>query len=158
VPTLGSLGDSSDDFKILNMNWAAFKFCTQLRASEIARAYGFTPRHWIRLAAVGKIPGARQPSGAKGQWLFDAEVFAKWWESRQREVMTWPGYTVEEKKSGGVAFSVKVESTAEAYRQQTAQLLKNVLGIGSRRSRPLRGVTGRDAHSRTRTTDSFVST
>ena len=29
----------------------------QLRASELARTYGFCPRHWIRLAAAGKIPG-----------------------------------------------------------------------------------------------------
>jgi hypothetical protein len=35
----------------------------QLRASEISDAYDFTPRHWIRQAAAGRIPGARQPSG-----------------------------------------------------------------------------------------------
>src|SRR5262249_8255553 len=113
-------------------NWPAARSCPQLRASEVARCYGFTSRYWIRLAATGKIPGARQPSGPKGQWLFDADIFAKWWDSKQREVVTWPGYTVEE-KSGGAAPSVRVENTAEVYRQQTAQLLKSVLGIGSGR-------------------------
>src|ERR1700760_585707 len=32
----------------------------QLKASEVAKRYGFTARHWTRLAAAGKIPGAWQ--------------------------------------------------------------------------------------------------
>jgi len=49
----------------------------QLRASDISDAYGFTSRRWIRQAAAGRIPGARQPSGVGGVWLFDARLFAK---------------------------------------------------------------------------------
>jgi hypothetical protein len=49
---------------------------SQLRASEISRQYGFTSRYWIRMAAAGRVPGARQPSGVGGAWLFDARLFA----------------------------------------------------------------------------------
>src|SRR4051794_33481884 len=92
--------------------------CPQLTASELAREYGFTPRQWTRLAATGKIPGAPQPSGAGGQWLFDAAVFRRWWEARKREVEAWPGYTAEGGFTGA-APSVRTESTAEASRQRT---------------------------------------
>jgi hypothetical protein len=36
-------------------------------ASDIAARYGFTARHWIRLAAAGKVPGAKQPTGPRGR-------------------------------------------------------------------------------------------
>jgi hypothetical protein len=50
----------------------------QLRASELSIHYGFTARYWIKRATAGTIPGARQPSGPKGHWLFDRRVFARW--------------------------------------------------------------------------------
>lgn len=50
--------------------------CPQIKASEIAADYGFTPRYWIRLAIAGRIPGVRQPSGPGGQWIFDRRAFA----------------------------------------------------------------------------------
>ncbi len=47
-----------------------------INASKIAERYGFTPRHWTRQAAAGLIPGAVQPSGPGGHWLFDQKAFA----------------------------------------------------------------------------------
>lgn len=46
--------------------------------SQIAANYGFTARHWVRQASSGLIPGATQPSGPGGHWLFDRRAFANW--------------------------------------------------------------------------------
>lgn len=54
---------------------ATIQESAQLRACDLARDYGFTARHWLRLAAAGKIPGARQPAGAGGHWLFERRGF-----------------------------------------------------------------------------------
>jgi hypothetical protein len=122
---------------------------TQLRASEIARVYGFSSRHWIRMAAEGRIPGARQPSGVGGVWLFDAVRFASWWESRTRRVESWLGYTVDaEVRYGGVAPSVRTESTGEASRQRIEQLRNAVFGNGSRTSTRSPGARSPGGHSR----------
>ena len=86
---------------------------SQLSASDLAREYGFTPRHWTRLAAAGRVPGARQPSGRLGQWLFEAAIFRQWWNSRKREVAIWPAYSVEGERIGLVP-SVKTENFGDA--------------------------------------------
>src|SRR5262249_58633274 len=70
----------------------------QLRASEIARAYGFTSRHWIRLAAAGKIPGAWQPSGPGGGGLFDQAQFVAWREASKRRATPWRASIDEAKR------------------------------------------------------------
>lgn len=56
----------------------------QFTAPQIAERHGFTARHWTRLAARGIIPGARQPSGPGGHWLFDYAEFKKWWDAARR--------------------------------------------------------------------------
>jgi hypothetical protein len=129
----------------------------QLRATDIARDYGFTPRHWARLAAAGKIPGARQPGGRRGHWVFDRRVFVAWWQSVQREGPTWPGYTVGG-GSIGAAPSVKVESTAEASKHRIEQLLSDVLGRGGMNSTRAPGARSRLAHSTKRQRNSFENT
>src|SRR6266436_6143047 len=131
--------------------------CPQLTATQVAQEHGFTPRHWTRQAAAGKIPGARQPSGPGGQWLFDAAMLRRWWETRKREVEAWPGYTAEG-VSIGRAPSVRTESTGEASRQRTERLLSNVLGRGSMNSTRLPGVTSRAGPMRKPKRNSFAST
>ena len=130
--------------------------CPQLRASEIARKYGFTPRQWIRLAAAGKIPGARQPAGARGQWLFDAVLFANWSDDRTKKVEPRPGYTAEVKVGcGGAAPSVRAESTEEASRRRIEQLRNAVFGSGSTTSMRSPGAISRGVRSKRRPRDSF---
>jgi hypothetical protein len=115
----------------------------------VARQYGFTARHWIKLAAAGRIPGARQPFGARGAWVFDALLLAKWWDASTRKVETWPGYTVEAKaKSGGAVPSVKNESTAEASRRRIERLQNVVFGNGLKTSTQLHGATSRGGRSK----------
>ena len=111
-----------------------------LRASDISRQYGLTARHWIRLAAAGKVPGAWQPAGEKGAWLFDAEQFAQWRKAKKREAVTWQP-SISEAKSSGRGPSVKVEIDGQASRRLTEQLLKSVLGSGSKNSTRLHGAT-----------------
>ena len=101
-----------------------------VKASDIASEYGMSARHWIRLAKAGKIPGAWQPAGPRGHWLFDAVAFEEWRKASNREVGARPGYTVGE-VSIGRAPSVTVESTGEASRRKIEQLASAVLGIGS---------------------------
>ena len=47
-------------------------------ASRISDEFGFTPRYWTRMAAQGKIPGAWQPSGPGGAWLFNLPMMRHW--------------------------------------------------------------------------------
>jgi hypothetical protein len=102
----------------------------QYTAADLAREYGCTPRYWTRLAASGKIPGARQPSGAKGKWLFDSVLFQQWWRSREQKVRLWPVSSAEAKRIGLVP-SVTTERSGEASRRRTERLLIDVLGSGS---------------------------
>lgn len=51
---------------------------SEIRASDLSARYGFTGRYWIKLAAAGRIPGAWQPSGPRGQWVFDRAKFTIW--------------------------------------------------------------------------------
>src|SRR6266567_1132780 len=128
-----------------------------LRAADLVNRYGFTPRYWIRLAAQGKIPGAHQPSGAQGHWLFDPVIFKRWWTTTQRKVLTWPGYTAEGRSTGS-APNVKVENTREASKQRIGQLLNDVLGSGSMNSTRLPGGRSRGGRSRRRRKNSSAST
>jgi DNA modification methylase len=106
----------------------------------------FTARYWIKQAASGKVPGAWQPSGPGGAWLFDHAEFVAWRKASKREVATCPRYTVEA-KSIGRAPSVRVESSAEASRQRIDQLLRSVLGNGSTNSTRPPGGTSRGGRS-----------
>src|SRR6266700_3788350 len=128
-----------------------------LGATDLASHYGFTPRYWVRLAAEGKIPGAHQPSGAQGHWLFDPVTFKRWWATTQRKVLTWPGYTAEG-RSIGSAPNVKVENTREASKQRIGQLLNDVLGSGSMTSTQSPGGKSRGGRSRRRRKNSSAST
>lgn len=81
------------------------------------------------MAAAGKIPGARQPSGTGGHWTFDAKELSAWWREQKKEVSQWPGYTNEVKYIGR-APSVTGLTTAEASKLRIDKLLKGVLGSG----------------------------
>lgn len=108
-----------------------------IKASEVSARYGFTTRYWIRLAAAGKLPGAWQNEPG-GHWQFDAAALAKWQRGRVREVDQWQGFTREVQPIGR-APSVRVSSTGEASKQKIEQLLKNVLGDGSKPSKASAG-------------------
>jgi hypothetical protein len=102
--------------------------CKTYTAAELSGKYGCTPRYWTRLAASGKLPGARQCAGPRGKWLFDADEFEQWW--RQSKVGQWPECSVEAKHIGLVP-SVTTEKSGEASRRRTEKLLNDVLGSGS---------------------------
>src|SRR5262249_37175903 len=89
-------------------------------------------RHWTKLAAEGRIPGASQPCGPRGHWVFDAIMFVEWWNAGKRGTKC--QLSIGAEKHGGRAPSVKDESTAE---------LKSVSGTGSANSRRSRGATSR---------------
>lgn len=95
---------------------------TQWTSSQIAAEYGFSSRYWIKQAAAGKVPGARQPSGPGGQWLFDHADFTLYWSGCVREVVEWrpPVKTVGRSR----APVVTVEMSAAARRQRTEELLR----------------------------------
>lgn len=101
-----------------------------VKAAAIVAEFGFTARHWIRLAAKGKIPGARQPSGPNGCWTFDLTAFRRWHNSTARRVTTWPGYTGAEKRGGG-AFNVPAVNTGDPSRRDLKASLASVLRNGS---------------------------
>ena len=118
-----------------------------LTASQIATDYGFTARHWIRMAAAGKVPGAYQPGGQGGKWLFDAQAFARWFKNTNRRVESWPGYTKEAKSIGRVP-SVKVSNTEAPLRQQIDGWLKDALKNGKTDLKPSRGANVLELPSR----------
>src|SRR5262249_10340347 len=96
--------------------------CPQLRTAQMVARYGFTARHWTKLAASGRIPGAHQPSGMKGHWVFDARLFASWWQAGRREALKCQISTGAAKHGGHVP-SVRDANTAEASRQRIERLL-----------------------------------
>lgn len=55
-----------------------------VRAADLVSEFGFTERHWVRQAAAGRVPGARQPFGAHSPWVFDVEAVRAWWTSAER--------------------------------------------------------------------------
>ena len=101
-----------------------------VKASFLVQEYGFTARYWIRLAAQGKIPGARQPSGPGGCWSFDLAAFRRWHNKSVRAVSSWPGYTSAE-KHGGAAYSVPAASTGNPSKRDLRASLASVLRNGS---------------------------
>ncbi|MBA9069910.1 hypothetical protein FHR71_003671 [Methylobacterium sp. RAS18] len=56
-----------------------------VRAADLVSEFGFTERHWVRQAAAGRVPGARQPFGAHSHWVFDIEAVRSWWACAERE-------------------------------------------------------------------------
>ncbi len=98
-------------------------------ARTIADEFGLSPRHWTRMAAAGKIPGAWQPSGEGGAWLFDIDAFRRWRVSNQRKVSEWQGYTSAAKSIGRVR-SVPERSTGLPLEQEIDGWLKSALGNG----------------------------
>lgn len=100
-----------------------------LTASQISRQYGMSARYWTRMAAQGKIPGAWQPSGERGQWLFDEDAFRRWKASTAKKVTEWPGYT-KEAKSIGRARPETAKSTGRPLAQEIDGWLKNALENG----------------------------
>ena len=55
-----------------------------VRAADLVSEFDFTERHWVRQAAAGRVPGARQPFGAHSPWVFDVEAVRAWWTSAER--------------------------------------------------------------------------
>src|SRR5262249_44105068 len=95
------------------MAWPKSTASAQLRASEIAARYGLSSRYWIKMAAASRIPGAWQPSGPGGAWLFDKAQFVAWREAQKRRAPAWPRSTAGEKGIGR-ARSVKGAGTGAA--------------------------------------------
>ena len=52
--------------------------------AELVEEFGFTERHWIRQAAAGRVPSARQPFGPRSSWVFDLEEVRRWWASTEQ--------------------------------------------------------------------------
>lgn len=100
-----------------------------LTAADLSERFGMSPRYWTRLAQQGKLPGAWQPSGEKGQWLFDEDAFQRWRNSTMKKVKEWPGYT-KEVKSGGRAPSVTGRNTERPLEQEIDGWLKSAIGNG----------------------------
>jgi len=71
-----------------------------ISAREISDTYGFSPRHWTKMANAGKLPGAYQPSGTGGKWMFAESMFRRWWSNGMRRGSQWPGYTAGENVVG----------------------------------------------------------
>lgn len=100
-----------------------------VKAKDIAKEFGSTPRHWIKLAASGKIPGAWQTGDEGSCWMFDIEAFRRWQKSKIMRVEEWQGYT-KGAKYGGRVSSVKVRNTDVPLGQEIKELLKNAIARG----------------------------
>ncbi|WP_156295746.1 hypothetical protein [Methylobacterium aquaticum] len=54
-------------------------------AADLVEEFGFTERHWTRMAAAGRVPGARQPFGPRSRWVFDLATLREWWVAAEKE-------------------------------------------------------------------------
>ncbi len=55
-----------------------------VRAKELAENTGPTARYFAALACQNQVPGAHQPTGSGGAWLFDAQKFWEWFRTSER--------------------------------------------------------------------------
>lgn len=60
-----------------------------ISTAELAATIGFSARWLTARAAAGEIPGARQPAGPRGKWVFDEAQFWRWWETRGAKPTHW---------------------------------------------------------------------
>ena len=72
-------------------------------AKHLVEEFGFTSRHWIRMAAAGRVPGARQPFGPGSSWVFDLPAVRRWWDASTRTVAEWPTSTSGGRPGGGAS-------------------------------------------------------
>lgn len=126
-------------------------------ASAIAERYGLSARHWTRLAAEGKIPGAWQPAGTGGRWLFDPVEFAAWKAAQQKEEPPWQGSTNAAAYTGR-GHNVTALNAGNPLRQQIDVMLSAAIGDGSKGLTRSRGATGRGGRSQKPSNASSAST
>jgi hypothetical protein len=110
---------------------------THVPASTLARELGFTPKYWSRLASEGKVPGAYQPTGPRGRWLFDQAAVRRWFlkSQRTREECTWASTGGE--RHIGRALRETVASSERPLKQAIDQWLAAATQNGPRDSRAL---------------------
>ena len=125
-------------------------------ASVIAAIHGMTARHWTRLAAAGRIPGAWQSAGPRGKWLFDPIRFAAWKAEQSKEVAPWLASTKGAALGGRVGSAV-AENSGKAFKQQIDGWLKDAIGNGSDGSTQSHGATAHGTPSGKRRNASLVS-
>ncbi len=103
-------------------------------AARLVEEFGFTERHWIRMAAAGRVPGARQPFGPRSSWVFDLTAVRRWWESTLKTAPEQPMPAVVGKRrrvaSRRPAMVFDSPSTADLR-----ALVANVLASGTPRSK-----------------------
>lgn len=101
-----------------------------ITATELASDYGFSRRYWIRLAAQGSIPGAHQPSGPGGKWVFERAAFKRWWQTHGRDVGEWRPLSRGDVFGGhGAALSGRPETTEPKNRiKEAKRRIKQLLG------------------------------
>ena len=115
-------------------------------AAEIAKVHGMTPRHWTRLAAAGKVPGAWQSAGTGGKWLFDPLRFAEWKAEQMKGESLWPA-SIDVGAHGGRGLNATAASSGKALKHRIDELLSAAIATGSKGSTRSPGATGRGGAS-----------
>src|SRR5579883_1618266 len=99
-------------------------------STYLASRTGFSARWFTREANAGRIPGACQPRGEKGEWRFDEERFWRFWRERERGGEPWHPSTGAA-GSGGDVSSVKAVNSGSRLRQRINQWRKSGSANGS---------------------------
>src|SRR4051795_9401002 len=94
--------------------------------SALVEEVGFSARHWIRMAAAGRVPGARQPFGPGSSWVFDLRAVRQWWDATAKAVPEWPTST-SVGTSGGAVSRRTARSIAPRSRRDLKATLAKVL-------------------------------
>jgi len=58
-------------------------------ASDLVKEFGFTSRHWTRMASAGRVPSAHQPFGPRSSWTFEITEVRTWWEASVEQPKKW---------------------------------------------------------------------
>ena len=74
------------------------------KAAKYVSAACLSERWFTGQACEGKIPGAVQPAGPGGAWLFDEDQFWRWWSERGRAPW-YPSIGRRERNTGRDAIS-----------------------------------------------------
>jgi hypothetical protein len=98
-------------------------------STYLAARTGFSARWFTREASKGKIPGACQPNGEKGEWRFDEQRFWQYWRERERGEPWHPSTGAA--RNGGDVSSVRAVNSGSPLKQRLKELRSKGFANGS---------------------------
>lgn len=109
----------------------------RISATDAAARVGMSARRLVELAAQGRVLGAAQMAGPRGQWSFSSLKLERW--IREREIAAEcrrnerQAISTLVAKSGGAGLRSQAKSTDEAFARLFGRKRKGILPRGAKK-------------------------